>query len=106
MENGKIHLEIMLPEEFDDLKPYGIKTETWQNRVYANCRLKNADGTPIEINTDMLGKPYRNTIGPISKLKSGNNRGFNMECTVKHIRDTKTCPFCWICCENNGTKSI
>lgn len=40
MENGKIHLEIMLPEEFDDLKPYGIKTETLANRVYANCRLK------------------------------------------------------------------
>lgn len=74
MENGKIHLEIMLPEEFDDLKPYGIKTETLAKPRICELPFENADGTPIEINTDMLGKPYRNTIGPISKLKSGNNR--------------------------------
>lgn len=74
MENGKIHLEIMLPEEFDDLKPYGIKTETLAKPRICELPFENADGTPIEINTDMLGKPYRNTIGPISKLKSGNNK--------------------------------
>ena len=74
MENGNIYLEITLPKEFDSLQPYEIKTETLARPRICELPFENPDGTPIEINTDMLGNTYRNTIGPISKLKSGENR--------------------------------
>lgn len=74
MENGKIYLEITLPEDFDNLTPVEVNTKTLGAPRICELPFENADGTPIEINTDMLGKAYKNTVGPISKLKSGNNR--------------------------------
>ena len=74
MKNGKIYIEITLLKEFDSLKPYEVKTETLARPRICELPFENPDGTPIEINTDMLGKSYSGTIGQISELKSGYNK--------------------------------
>ena len=71
-----LYLEITLDEGFDGMKNPIITSEMLGMPRLVEERFENPDGTPIEIDSDMLGvkRAGNPKAGPIEALKAGKNR--------------------------------
>jgi len=75
-ENGKIYLEINLPEGFELFKSTPHNTQTLGRVRIVDADFENIDGSFLSLDSDYLGVPVceGSVPGPISCLKNGANR--------------------------------
>ena len=71
-----LYLEITLDEGFDGMQNPVVTTDMLGMPRLVEARFENPDGTPITIDTDMLGvkREGNPTAGPLQTLKAGKNR--------------------------------
>lgn len=75
-EDGKVYLEMDVPQELLQVKTTIIGTENLEPPRIVEQPYENPDGTPLAIDTDYFGKKRANTPipGPIENLKPGYNK--------------------------------
>jgi len=75
-EGDEVYLSCKLPEDFGKIQGE-VQTTATLNRVrIANADFENPDGSDVKVDTDYLReqRPHKGVIGPILKLKQGENR--------------------------------
>ena len=75
-EDGKVFLDITMPEGFDSFKSDAHNTHTLGRVILVDADFENFDGSCLELNTDYFGEPVegKSVPGPIAGLKGGVNR--------------------------------
>lgn len=75
-ENGKVYLEIDIPEDYKPLPTEIITTEILGMPRISEAPFENPDETPIAADTDLLGAKRNSApaVGPVEQLKTGHNK--------------------------------
>lgn len=75
-ENGKVYLEIDMPEDYKPLPTEIITTEKLGMPRISEAPFENPDESPITADTDLLGakRAAAPTVGPVEQLKPGHNK--------------------------------
>lgn len=75
-ENGKVYLEIEMPNDYKPLPTEIITTEKLGMPRISEAPFENPDESPIAADTDLLGakRAAVPTVGPIEHLKTGHNK--------------------------------
>ena len=75
-EEDGLYLEITLDSSFEGMQTETVTTEMLGTPRLTEERFENPDGSPICVNTDMLGhiRGANPTAGPLEGLKAGKNR--------------------------------
>ncbi|MBQ7321562.1 MAG: hypothetical protein IJW99_05655 [Clostridia bacterium] len=72
-ENGNVYLEMTLDESFSALKPEIVDTKRLELPRISEAPYENPDGSPITVDTDLLGnrRGAHPTTGPIENIGTG-----------------------------------
>lgn len=75
-ENGKVYLEIDMPEDYKPLPTEIITTEKLGMPRISEAPFENPDESPIAADTDLLGakRAAVPAVGPVEQLKPGHNK--------------------------------
>jgi len=75
-EDGKLYLNITMPDGFNHFKSSPHNTHSLGRARFVDADFENFDGSSLELNTDYLdaSADYESVPGPIACLKSGANR--------------------------------
>jgi len=75
-EGHEVYLCCKLPEDFEKIQGEVQSTATLKRVRIANADFENPDGSDVKVDTDYLReqRPHTGVIGPIIRLKQGENR--------------------------------
>lgn len=75
-EGDEVYLFCKLPEDFKKIQGEVQSTATLKRVRIVNAEFENPDGSDVKVDTDYLReqRPHEGVIGPIIKLKNGENR--------------------------------